>query len=162
MGTVAMSGNTPQDNRSEEDIIKPMAVVGVEGIYDLRGLRDKYCEYAGFIEATFGTTEEVWDWVSPMRTREGGVEQGWKEGRLAVLAHSRGDELVDLSQTKAMAEALDHWRRGDPAGMRRVLLLEDLDESHDDVWKKGEELAHVISTAIAELKGMERDYRVGI
>ena len=79
-----------------------------------------------------------------------------------MLAHSRGDELVDVSQAKAMAEALEHWRRGEPEGMRRVVLLEDLEESHDNVWKKGVELARVISRAIGELKVMEREYPLGI
>lgn len=160
METAAAGGNAKQDVRTEEDIVKPIAVVGVEGIYDLRKLRDKYREcaiYQEFIEAAFGSSEELWDRVSPARAGYGGVQQRWKGGKLVVLAHSKGDELVDVSQAKAMAEALEQWRRGALEQVRRVVFLEDLEESHDGVWEKGVELAQVISRTIGELKGMEFD-----
>lgn len=136
-------------------ITKPRAVAGVCGIYDLRLLRDDFKQepiYHQFLEGAFGPDEDLWDRVSPAKD---GIEAGWLNGKLALLAHSAGDELVNLRQFLAMKDALVPWKEAatakDDRSTRQVVLLQDLQQPHDDVWSNGEELAAVIVTAIREL-----------
>ncbi|PGH20803.1 hypothetical protein AJ80_03430 [Polytolypa hystricis UAMH7299] len=159
MGTVAGVGDGDYDaSVSVSEIVQPLAIVGVEGIYDLRRLRDSFSQYGiyqEFIEGAFGKDEDVWDGASPSKVEgAAGVEEGWKNGRLAILAQSKGDELVDASQLKDMSRALEKWKSRDGQGQRDVLLIEDLEGGHDEVWEKGEELAAVISKAVERLKGL--------
>ncbi|KAL1958559.1 hypothetical protein VTO42DRAFT_4156 [Malbranchea cinnamomea] len=136
---------------------QPLAIVGVSGIYHLRLLRDTFSScavYQEFIEAAFGKDEDEWDRASPGHGR--GVVDGWKTGRLALIAHSGSDELVDISQLQTMQKVLDAWKTQAWKGAgRRVLVVDDLQDAHDDIWRKGAELARVIQTAIEELIRME-------
>lgn len=137
---------------------QPTAILGVAGIYDLSLLRDKHSHilaYQDFIEGAFGKDEMgVWDAVSPARVKgEDGVETGWEGGRLAVLARSVDDELVDSSQVEAMGETLAYWEKAGSQGKRKVVVL-PLHGTHDDAWKKGEELARAITVALRELQTM--------
>ncbi|KAL2011671.1 hypothetical protein VTN00DRAFT_4389 [Thermoascus crustaceus] len=160
MGQVAGARPAPASTR----LRRPMAVVGVEGIYDFRLLRNTYRDcnvYHEFIEGAFGPDEELWDAVSPAAKKGAdGVEDGWREGRLAVLAHSRDDELVDFGQVAAMKEALEHgWaeKKKGAGEQAKIIVLEDLRGSHDEIWSKGEEMARVIAVTIGELRKMEMD-----
>ncbi|EEP78600.1 predicted protein [Uncinocarpus reesii 1704] len=136
------------------ELAQPLAIVGVSGIYDLRLLRDthEHPAYQQFTEDAFGGDEEIWDRVSPAKVQHGGVVEGWSAGKLAMLASSNGDELVDPPQLKAMAEVLDQWKTHDGPDGREVLIIDDLEESHDDIWKNGVELAKVISKTIEALQ----------
>ncbi|PGG97901.1 hypothetical protein GX51_07075 [Blastomyces parvus] len=160
MGSVLSAGTTGSGSTGP-NIKPPITIVGVEGIYDLRALRDTFKDfpiYQEFIEAPFGSDENVWDGVSPAKV-EGpeGIEGGWVNGRLAVLAHSAADELVDMGQLRTMAKMLELWRMGSSQGRtRNVLLLDDLKGGHDEIWSKGDALAQVIVNAISELKRSEQ------
>lgn len=139
---------------------QPTAILGVAGIYDLSLLRDKHSHisaYQDFIEGAFGNDETgVWDVVSPARVKgEDGVETGWESGRLAVLARSVDDELVDSSQVEAVGETLAGWEKAGSRGKneRKVIVL-PLHGAHDDAWKKGEELARAITVTLRELQIM--------
>lgn len=139
------------------DIPQPLAIVGVSGIYDLRLLRDTHDHpaYQQFLQGAFGKAEDVWDGVSPAKVQSEGMVEGWSGGRLAVLASSKGDELVDPPQLQAMADMLEQWKaHGGPDTQREVLVMDDLEESHDDIWRNGVELAKVISSALVSLKRM--------
>lgn len=139
----------------------PVAILGVAGIYDLKLLRDKHRDisvYQEFIEKAFGKEEEeegLWGGVSPANVDEGGVEVGWWAGRLAVLARSQGDDLVDASQGEVMKETLANWERSafSNVGVKSVVEL-SLQGGHDDHWRKGEELARAIAFTIEELQKM--------
>lgn len=148
-GTEPLKSDTPQ----------PLAIVGVSGIYDLRLLRDtnEHPAYQQFIEGAFGAYEDVWDAVSPARNPDNGIVEGWIKGRLAVLAISKGDELVDPPQLQAMVQMLEKWRvsSGLDNAPREVVTIDDLKESHDDIWRNGEELAMVISKTVQTLKHMD-------
>lgn len=144
---------------------KPTAVVGVSGIYDLRKLRDDHSDisaYREFIEGAFGGDELLWDTVSPAQMiGSRGVEGGWKNGRLVILAHSKDDELVDLGQLEVMREALKGWERGKarvPPGETsdgsRAVQTMFIEGAHDDVWLEGEQLARTIKYAFVELMKM--------
>lgn len=157
----SVMGNLPGvdiNTGAGETIINPKAIVGVEGIYDLRLLRDnnrQYSAYEEFLPGAFGSDEDVWDAVSPARVSgTAGFRDSWEEGKLAVLAHSVDDELVDFAQIDAMAEGLKVWEEG--GRERRVVVLRDLHGLHDEVWSKGEELARAISVAVEELVRLDR------
>lgn len=143
----------------------PVAIVGVAGIYDLRLLRNTHREisaYQEFIAGAFGEDEMLWDAVSPAQMiGSRGVEGGWRTGRVAVLAHSTDDELVDKGQLESMREALKGWEQT-PAQVpqnelthqdRRVRVL-SISGAHDDAWIKGDELARAIQVAFEELQSM--------
>ncbi|KAJ5562051.1 hypothetical protein N7535_003486 [Penicillium sp. DV-2018c] len=144
---------------------QPIAIVGVAGIYDLRRLRDSHRDisaYQEFLEGAFGTDEMVWDGVSPAQmVGSCGIEGGWKSGRLAVLAHSRDDELVDESQIEVMKEALGHWEQKEaqipvqnlPHRDRRVRVL-SISGAHDEAWEKGDQLARTVKFAFKQLQEM--------
>lgn len=135
-------------------ISTPLAIVGVCGIYDLRGLRDSFKDcyiYQDFIESAFGPSEDVWDEVSPAKVEGGGgVEGGWKNGLVAVLAHSTGDELTDIRQSKSMVPVLEDWA-GQNKTTRKVVFIDNLSEGHDEIWQNGTELASVIVKAVEAL-----------
>ncbi|EEQ90396.2 arylformamidase [Blastomyces dermatitidis ER-3] len=160
MGSVLSVGTTGSGTPGQ-NMKLPITIVGVEGIYDLRALRDNFKHlpvYQEFIEATFGSDENVWDGLSPAQVEgQQGIEGGWVNGRLAVLAHSKADELVDIGQLRAMAKVLDMWRAAGSQGRsRNVLLLDDLKGAHDEIWSKGDALAQVIVKAISELNLSEK------
>lgn len=144
---------------------QPTAIVGVAGIYDLRRLRDAHREisaYREFIEGAFGAHELTWDAVSPAQmVGSRGVEGGWKSGRLAVLAHSKDDRLVDEGQLEAMCDALKGWeetaaqvpKQELTARDRRVRIL-SISGAHDDAWSDGTELARSIQFTFEQLREM--------
>lgn len=140
------------------DFVHPIAILGTEGIYEMRLLRDTHrhiSAYREFTQGAFGADESVWDAASPaFRGKdddESGVQRGWSSGRLAVLAHSAEDSLVDEGQTKAMKEFLVPW---ESQGGRRVIVL-PLTGEHDEPWRKGEELVRAISVTVQTLGEMD-------
>ncbi|KAJ6023200.1 hypothetical protein N7499_008524 [Penicillium canescens] len=152
--------------------VQPIAIVGVAGIYDLRRLRDMNAgisAYREFIEGAFGADELLWDAVSPAQMAGSrGVEGGWRSGRLAVLAQSEDDELVDASQVEAMEEVLRRWEKVEaqiPAHElstkdRRVRVL-PISGAHDEAWEKGDQLARAVIYAFEELQAMNLTPRDG-
>lgn len=137
----------------------PIAILGTEGIYDLRLLRDTHRHISAYQELTqgaFGADESVWDAASPAfrgKNDDGssGIQRGWSSGRLAVLAQSAEDSLVDDGQVKAMEESLVPW---ESQGGRRVLVL-PLTGEHDEPWRKGEELARAVAVTVQSLQEMD-------
>ena len=144
---------------------QPTAIVGVAGIYDLRLLRDTHADisaYQEFIEGAFGADEMLWDGASPAQvTGSRGVEGGWKSGRLAVLAHSKDDGLVDVPQIEGMEKTLRNWEKAEAQISvqevshcdRRVRVL-SITGAHDEAWEKGEQLARAVTFAFEQLHEM--------
>lgn len=137
---------------------KPAAILGTAGIYDLRLLRDTYRDmpaWQEFIEGAFGSDESLWDAASPARVEgPNGVEGGWSAGRLAVLAHSPEDALVDATQGEAMRWNLSQWEKNQVQGKERRVVMLPLKGLHDDPWEKGDQLARAISVTMEELQKM--------
>ncbi|CBF87817.1 hypothetical protein AN1271.2 [Aspergillus nidulans FGSC A4] len=136
------------------DYIAPLAILGMAGIYNLRLLRDSHRDisaYQEFIEGAFGKDEKVWDAASPGVVRGVNGVEGWKEGRLVVLAHSKEDELCDMEQSEKMKEFLDGWKGND---QKRLVQFLDIKGRHDEVWENGEELARGILFTIEELQSL--------
>lgn len=146
-----------------DDVVRPAAAVGFEGIYDLAGLNARMGgTYASFMEAAFGPDEGgAWRAASPA-TAAGSYRTEWSDavavavapggggggsdGALAVLAQSPGDELVDMAECDAMEARL----RAD--GVRRVLAFRDLEGGHFEVLHDGS-FARVLRRTWEELEG---------
>lgn len=132
----------------------PVAVVGFEGIYDLRGLNTRMGgSYAEFLEAAFGKDEVLsggggssWNAASPA-TVEGASFKDWSEGRgrIAVLAHSPDDELVDMAECATMEARLRRDR------VENVRVYRDLKGGHFEVLNNGN-FARVIKDVWLELE----------
>lgn len=133
-----------------EDIALPAAAVGFEGIYDLVGLDGRMGGgYAGFIEGAFGEDRDGWRDASPATAAGSFGEWAGREGpRLAVLAHSADDELVDMPEVGTMEERL---RRD---GVRDVLVFRDLKGGHFDVVSDGS-FARVLIRTLEELARLQ-------
>lgn len=135
----------------DPSIPQPLAILGTEGIYDIRLLRDTHKDisaYQDFSEGAFGKDESVWDAVSP--AFENAVQWGWERGRLAVLAQSPEDSLVDAGQVEAMKAALGVWE----ADSNRKAVVLPLKGEHDEPWREGVEFARAIAFTIEELQRM--------
>lgn len=147
----------PSNEGEGESLAHPIAILGTEGIYSLRLLRDTHEDisaYQEFLEGAFGPDETAWDAVTPALKDSGGyssVKYGWRGGRLAVLAHSAEDNLVDASQGQEMKTALALWMTAQGGRRARSLSLKG---EHDEPWQKGEELARAIVFTIDELQKM--------
>lgn len=132
----------------EMNVAPPLAVVGIEGIYDLPALvnyHDKQPFYRHFTESAFGHSK-TWADASPTRSN---LSQSWENGRLVVVAHSREDELVEWEQPDLMLKSLSSQGFKD-SGKRQVKLLE-LKGKHDQVWQEGKEVARAIEFTVKEL-----------
>jgi len=124
--------------------VLPACVVGVEGVYDLRGIAERAGgALDGIFEGAFGTDRHLWDAVSPGRFR--GFGPAWGDGKgLAVLAYSPEDELVDAGEVDTMERTFEE------NGVK-VLAFRDLKGKHDEVREDGSGIARVLGLAVAEL-----------
>ncbi|MCJ1403595.1 hypothetical protein MMC11_006818 [Xylographa trunciseda] len=135
-----------------DDFQLPRAIVGVEGIYDQFQLGESYKHsafatiYQDFLRGAFGENEREWSKASPAYAD---FAHSWKTGRLAVLAWSRDDELVDELQLLMMQKNL-HEEKDE---MRRDVIVQ-LTGKHDEIWQNGVQLANTIKVALHELEGL--------
>ena len=134
----------------ELNVVPPVAIVGLEGLYDLPALvryHREQPEYRAFVANAFGDEIEGWEVVSPT---SGGFGESWVEGRVVVLAHSAGDSLVEGEQPELMRAALEALGWGEK-GERRVLMFE-LYGDHDEVWETGD-AGRAVEFAVGEVLG---------
>jgi pimeloyl-ACP methyl ester carboxylesterase len=128
---------------------EPHAVVGVEGLYDLRGLVKRCGDgYREFIAGAYGEEEELWGRMSPALFKGNWLEDSRTYNRLChlvVLGWSPDDELVDGTEIDVMEETL----RNGYFGVTRV--FRDLEGSHDGVVEDGEAIARVLISTVEEL-----------
>lgn len=110
--------------------IKPKIIVGVAGIYNLRGLRDRHpgSGYEDFISGAFGKDEKVWDSASPVNIKP--LENPWPEGKMAILVSSPADELIESKQVEEFEKTLNSYHNIKVQTWRSLLNC-----SHDDIWK---------------------------
>ncbi|MCJ1394709.1 hypothetical protein MMC18_007589 [Xylographa bjoerkii] len=134
------------------DFKMPHAMVGVEGIYDLFQLKESYkhSEYAAiyqeFLEGAFGKDETEWLTASPGNAD---FAHSWKNGKLAVIAWSKDDGLVDGLQLFIMRKHLQ-----EEENEKRKDLIVQLTGKHDEIWQNGTQLANAIKFALLELEGL--------
>ena len=129
----------------------PKGILGVEGIYDLKALRDNHLDqssYQTFIEGAFGMEDEgLWEQASPVT---GKYCETWRGERVAYIAHSKEDELVEWAQVDKMAEAWE-MEGGNQKQNDFVILVKG---RHHEIWKEGTEMARVIEKTVEELVKM--------
>lgn len=151
--TACLGGDDDADTKDTfADVELPVAVVGFEGIYDLAGLNTRMKgTYAGFMEAAFGpntTSGQEWDIASPATNKKASFKSDWldKGGKLAVLAQSPDDELVDMAECDVMEKRL----REDGIPEDRLLVFRDLKGGHFEVLRDGS-FARVLKATLDEL-----------
>jgi pimeloyl-ACP methyl ester carboxylesterase len=131
------------------NVVPPLAIVGLEGLYDLPALVVNHSDqpvYRDFVTNAFGPSG--WDSVSPTNAD---FDESWPDGKLAVLAYSKNDSLVEEGQWERMKEALEMqgWEHGKDG--RKVSFFEVRGE-HDEVWETGD-ASRAIEFAVKELLG---------
>lgn len=138
---------TNAESHQQVKVEQPVGIVGVEGIYDLRALRDAnptQTAYQQFLEAAMGKDESVWDTASPV---SGSYATSWPGGKVMVSAHSREDELVDMGQVEMLRKRLHRER-----GVGREDIVVQLQGKHDEVWEQGVEMARAVEAAFHQLE----------
>ena len=130
----------------------PVGILGVEGIYDIPVLIQSFTHipiYRTFVRGAFGDDEQVWKEASPASwssySRSWTTEdfQSVSRRRVAVIAHSQEDEMVDWKQVDSMATRLRTEQ--DERLVFRVLTAQG---HHDEVWKEKTELLKAITGAL--------------
>lgn len=146
--------NVANTQASEHQVSPPVAVVGLEGIYDFLLLLKNHADqdaYKQLIEDAFGSNEEVWIKASPVA---GDYSNHWPKGDLVVLGHSLDDELVEWAQVDSIVKVLQNqgWKIHSDSESKRnggkQCFVLHLKGTHDEVWEKGAELARTIEFAI--------------
>lgn len=133
----------------ELNVVPPVAIVGIEGIYDIPALLSSHEDspaYRDFVLNAMASKDI--DSASPAVA--GDFDASWEEGRLVVLAHSPDDELVEGLQTELMCKALvgQGWDDGGKRG--RAVRMVELKGAHDEVWQTGE-ASRAIEVAVRDL-----------
>ncbi|KAI9800079.1 MAG: hypothetical protein M1825_004261 [Sarcosagium campestre] len=127
----------------------PLAICGVEGIYDLVALLETHKTipaYREIVEGAFGLEESVYETVSPLTwLKREGLHEKWSQGRAVVIAHSKDDEMVEEDQALSMMTQLTN--DGNSRDQRHDEFIW-INGNHDEVWQQGTELARVISRAL--------------
>lgn len=150
LGPSCLGGEVVEDQFG--DVEHPVAVVGFEGIYDLAGLDARMGgTYASFMEPAFGPNlDKSWDAASPATSAKGSFATwGGGGGKLAVLAQSPDDELVDMAECDAMEARLGR----DGVGAK-VRVFRDLKGGHFEVLKDGS-FARVLRETWEELERLD-------
>jgi len=136
----------------ELNVEPPLAIVGVSGIYDIPGLVDDNAAqpaYRDLVVNAMGNDRKVWDEASPVN---GDYEDGWQDGKLAVLVHSEDDELVAMKQPETMWKVLGGQGFSEKAGggkTRKFVKVQAV--KHDEIWEDGRALADVILQTVGDL-----------
>lgn len=153
---------------SEDQSKLPPCVIGLEGIYDLRGFVERGGSPAhgggpgtGFAaalqtiaEGAFGSDRSAWDAASPGRydySKLGASKSG--KPRLALVAYSPEDELVDGGEMDTMEKALQQSAAKSESHLRYV-GLRDLHGKHDEVHEDGREVARVLTEAVRQIDSL--------
>jgi kynurenine formamidase len=136
----------------KEGVMGPKGILGVEGIYDLKKLRDDYKTipmYQYFTESAFGKDEEDWKKASPTTQKnEGGFV--WEKAQVMAIAQSRDDELVNVVQRDLMWDVVKKC----VSGGRRNEKIEMVGK-HDEVWKVAREDEEGTQLSVATKRVLE-------
>ncbi|KPM37000.1 hypothetical protein AK830_g9563 [Neonectria ditissima] len=142
-----LMGGSVLDGRPQPQVPLPVAIIGISGIFDLVKINARHDgQYAGFISAAFGDDEARWTSASPAQFKAS-FKKGWPNGKLAVLAWSPEDTLVDEPEIDDMTVKL----RLDGVNLE---VSKDLTGGHDDVWEDGKQVSRLVSSALKTLRGI--------
>lgn len=138
MGKDALGGREPVLS-----VPLPRAVVGISGIYDLVGVDERHTGYTDFITSAFGSDRKDWRKDSPA-TYAGDFSKKWPSEKLAVLAWSNEDSLIDEPEIDAMAAKLSQ------DGVK-TSIIKNLTGDHDDIWKEGSQIKQLVKLTLNSL-----------
>ncbi|RDA95098.1 hypothetical protein CP533_2074 [Ophiocordyceps camponoti-saundersi (nom. inval.)] len=117
----------------------PVAVIGIAGLYDLRGINDRFGgAYSDFLTKAFGTDWRVWDRASPARF-PGSFRQRLPPPGRVLLARSPQDSLVDEPELDNMARKL-------AADGVTLSVVKTLTGEHNSVWEDGNQIAGLVAS----------------
>lgn len=137
---------------AEDAVPLPAAVVGFQGMYNLLGLNARFGgAYKELLKGAFGPDQALWEAASPGRFG-GSFRANWGAGvekKVAVVAYSPQDELIDKEEIDTMEKVL----RDD--GLN-VLAYRDLEGGHDEVREDGRHIARVLLETIKDLDRLEK------
>jgi hypothetical protein len=149
MHELLLDGQVPGEDW--RGFMEPEVIIGISGIYNLRLLRDSnsHPAYQEFLSSAFGTSEDVWDTVSPgLWNGQAGENPAWALGKMLVLVSSSGDELVDISQIEGMAEMSENWQSKQCGKLRTEVWKDMLSIGHDEIWSGGLGMASVLERVL--------------
>lgn len=129
---------------------KPLAVVGVAGIYDLALLIQNHQDqsiYETFVRGAF-PDKTTWKDASPALSEQ--TDLLWREAKLVVISHSQEDGLVEVAQAERMFERARMF-----LGAESVLHFVEAKGQHDAMWEDGMPLAEVITNVVSLLDGVK-------
>jgi kynurenine formamidase len=140
MGSEALIGASPPTG-----VALPACVIGVAGMYGFYDLNARHGgAYKGIFAGAFGDDEHKWDDAAPACFR-GNFRDVWKGGRLALLACSTEDGLIDGPEIDSMAAVLklDHVE---------CVVKKDVGGEHDFAWRDGTPIARLVVWALEHLR----------
>ncbi|KAI7569581.1 hypothetical protein KC317_g3205 [Hortaea werneckii] len=166
--TLAFQAAMMHHHHSSSPITPPLALLAVEGLYDLPALVANHADapaYQNLVTNAFGPDPSDWAAASPaialqhsLPSPSSSRHQPLPQPQLIALAHSRQDELVEWQQVDLMHAALKKAAGFDEvegeAG-RRLKLIE-LHGGHDEVWREhgGGELARAVGEVLQVVRRM--------
>ena len=153
MDVARWSSSSASASAPVRKVSKPVAVVGLDGLYDLPGLikdpGEKHArwilEYEAFTRFAFGDDEQTWYDVSPISVKDWVGEWGRSDGKV-VLVQSKDDTLVPYRQLEGMYQAL---KPSMAAGLDVFELPASGD--HDELWQTGDQIAGIIVQVLDRL-----------
>jgi kynurenine formamidase len=126
-------------------IRKPLALVGLAGLYNLPALIHNHSDepyYRAFVASAFGDDEKVWVEASPVN---GDPETILRGLRAVIIGQSLDDGLVEMEQGRVMSEKLNDWQNA--ASVIEVRL----EGTHDEIWQGGVGVVRGIEPVIERL-----------
>jgi kynurenine formamidase len=144
----------------KEEVTKPVAIVGLNGLYDMPGLihapGEKHLPlqalYEDFMRRAFGDDEAVWKDVTPAHVEDWGkgawMVEAEGETRKVVLVQSKQDSLVPYWQLEVMRNGFFR------SSMSAILDVRELEAGgdHNDLWKEGGRLAEIVVDVVQSLR----------
>jgi len=130
------------------DVKKPVALVGLEGLYDLPLMIENHQEipyYRAFVASAFGYDEGLWKRVSPVSSDAGML---WKDTKCVILGMSEQDELVEWGQVEVMSR---HVNKSGENERDQVFKLLKLTGRHDEIWSKGVGIIKALKTTLVAI-----------
>ena len=149
---VAMNHSKWFDATASLIVAKPIAVIGLNGLYDMPALINSpgrkhehlKAVYELFTRLAFGDDEIVWQEISPISVSD--WKEEWAEGRKVVLVQSKEDSLVPYAQMADLKLSLDR-SKGEGLEVIEMVAVGD----HNDLWLDGARLAEIIAEVVRSL-----------
>lgn len=146
--------------QDESGMEQPVAVLGVEGIYDIPLLLTNHETspvYREFITGAF-KDEARWTRASPVHFPRETLARVIKGVEVIVIAHSRADELVEIEQATRMLDNLNGV--AETKEEKGKIVFGEIEGKHDETWRDGHGVALIVQAALEYLGRNEDPYLI--